>query len=129
MVVEIDPDIGRLAYALTPKYFRIQSPMFPPHLSIVRKEICISPEWGKREGDEVTFFYDSETRNDETYHWLRAWGDDLDGLRADLGLPHRAEITASPDLKDRYHITIGNTKHLQSVSREVRSVKLGEERE
>jgi hypothetical protein len=111
LVVAVDQGIVNVLFALTPKYYHLQRQMFPAHISVVRNEWFESPMWGKREGEGVYFTYDPRTREDRTYHWVRAWSERLIEVRAELGLPpHRLGTTLPPDGELCFHITIGNTK-------------------
>lgn len=111
LVVEVDRGIVAVIFALTPKYYNLQRPMYPAHISVVRNEWFESSEWGKRQGEGVYFTFDPRTRNDNTYHWVRVWSERLNEIRTELGLPlHRLGTTAPPDGELCYHMTIGNTK-------------------
>jgi hypothetical protein len=111
MVVNVDQGLVDVAFAMTPKYHRLQRQKYPPHISVVRNEWFESPLWGKHEGEVVEFTYDPCTRNDETYHWLRVWCDRLGEIRQELGLSPSRDLTRPPDGEDCFHITIGNTKN------------------
>ena len=112
LIVDVDQGIVNVLFALTPKYYKLQRQMYPAHLSVVRNEWFESSMWGAHEGEGVYFTYDPRTREDETYHWVRAWSERLLEIRAELGLPaHRLGTTAPPDGEQCFHITIGNTKH------------------
>lgn len=108
--ITIDPEIAKYYRKLTPKYCDVKSPMYAPHITVVRTGIENPPNqtvWGKYEGYIVEFDYDSEVRTDGTYFYLRAWSDRIGDIRVELGLP-RYRFN---DLEySAYHITIGNCK-------------------
>lgn len=114
LIVEASQGIVDLAFALTPKYFRLQRQAFPAHISVIRNEWFEHPRWGEHDGEAIEFWYDPMTRNDNTYHWLRVWSDRLCDIREELGLrPHRGGVTLPPDQELCFHMSIGNTKHLK----------------
>ena len=116
LVLVVDNDIGRFYRSLIPKYMNVKGPMYPSHISVVRNEIVPNLEvWGKYQDLQVDFEYDSFIFNDELYYWLNARSSFLEDVRAELGLPALSEFTRSPDGRHRFHITIGNTKHLRSI--------------
>ena len=111
MIVEVDQGIVDLAFALTPKYYKLKRQAFRAHISVVRNEWFDSPLWGKHEGEVIEFSYDPRTVNDETYHWMRAFCERLAQIRMELGRhPYRRGVTAPPDGEQCFHITVGNTK-------------------
>jgi hypothetical protein len=118
--VTIDPGIADLYRALVPKVVRIQKPRFPPHISVIRKESVPNLDlWGKYEGLEVDFEYDSYIYNDETYYWLRCYSPALVRIRRDLGLDDLSFLARPPDLADCFHTTLGNTKSAQRPPKSV----------
>jgi hypothetical protein len=111
MILDIDQGIVDLAFALTPKYYKLKRQAFRAHISVVRNEWFVSANWGMHEGEIVEFTYDPRTINDETYHWMRAWSDRLSQIRLELGRPaFRHGVTLPPDGELCFHITVGNTK-------------------
>lgn len=111
LILSVDQGIVDLAFALTPKYYKLQRQAFPAHISVVRNEWFKSDLWGTHEGERVEFTYDPRTRNDETYHWMRVWSERLSQIRVELGRPpFRGGVTLPPDGERCFHITVGNTK-------------------
>lgn len=111
LVVEVDPEIHRLARWLVPAEFGIIKPRYSPHITVVRRETPVVMErWGTDEGRTVEFWYETYVRNDETYWWLRVFSDDLAQVRKELGLLAYGRTSMAPDLKRCYHMTIGNVK-------------------
>jgi hypothetical protein len=109
--LEIDKNISRYYFSLIPKHIRLQSQMYAPHISVVRKETPINLDvWGKYDGEEIEFEYDNYVYNDNTYYWLNVFSDRLEKIRVELGLPVVSGITKSPDGKHKFHTTIGNIK-------------------
>lgn len=113
LIVAVDNEISYYYRALIPKYLQVRKPMYSSHISVVRNEVPPNlNRWGKYQGLEVNFEYESFIYNDELYYWLNAYSPILENVRVDLGLPNLSQYTRSPDGKHKFHITIGNTKHL-----------------
>ena len=56
--VVIDPGIADFYRALIPKWIYFNKPMYPPHISAIRKEIVPNLEaWRKYDGHEIDFTY------------------------------------------------------------------------
>jgi hypothetical protein len=110
IMVEVDPSLGSYYRSLAPKIVKLNKPLYPPHISVLRKETPINIEaWNKHEGREITFSYQG-VFNDEIYYWLEARSPALEEIRSELGLPLISGLTQSPDKRHRFHITIGNVK-------------------
>ena len=113
LVVDVDPGIHELARALIPKAARVQRPMYPPHISVVRKQVPTRLEhWGRHEGREVEFEYCTRVFNDHTYWWLRVFCKELEDVRVELGLEPHSSWTVAPDGRRCFHTTVGNTKRV-----------------
>jgi hypothetical protein len=109
--VDVDPGIAETYRALVPKSVRLQRTRYPPHISVVRKEMVAKlDEWGKHEGALIPFEYEPVVYNDETYYWLRCYSQVLVEIRRGLGLPDLSEMARGPDMFDSFHCTIGNCK-------------------
>lgn len=107
VIVEVDPEITRLARFLIPKYLPWNYPKYAPHISVVRKEIPpLRQNWGLYSDQWVDFEYDPEVSSDETYYWLRVFAPALSDLRVGLGLPP----SRSPKKDALFHITVANRK-------------------
>jgi hypothetical protein len=113
LIVEVDDDLGNYYRQFIPRAWQVRKPMYPSHISIVRNEAPPNLSvWNKYQNKEIDFEYDSFIYFDEIYYWLNAYSAILEDIRLELGLPNLSEFTKSPDGKHRFHITIGNTKHL-----------------
>lgn len=113
LIVAVSDEIGRYYRALIPPSFRVQRPLYPTHISVVRNEVPINVKaWKKYHGSELVFEYDSFIHSYGVYYWLNASSSQLENIRLELGLPNVSEYTKSPDSNSNFHITIGNTKHL-----------------
>jgi hypothetical protein len=108
LIVEVDNDIGNYYRSLVPS--RIQKPMFPSHISVVRENNLLSEFWQKYHNQEIDFYYNHYIYNDDIYYWLEASCDLLECIRTELGLEPTSYYTKSPDGQHKFHITIGNTK-------------------
>lgn len=114
LTVEVDDDIGKYYRSFLPKAWGVQKPMYASHISTVRNEVPVNlSAWGKYQSQDVEFRYDYFVFNDDVYYWLNCFSPTLENVRQELGLPITSEFTRSPDGKHRFHITIGNTKHLR----------------
>ena len=105
-VIYIDQQIAEYYRALLPKAWYIQPQRYPAHITIVRAKME-SPNkkfWGRYEGEQVEYEYESGIKNDGLYFWLSAWSPRITEIRQELGLP------AQRDRFKVYHITVGNTK-------------------
>lgn len=113
LVVDIDPEIARLARYFVPKHVTLNTTRYAPHISVVRLETPKNLEvWGERDGKEVGFKYSPLLVNDHTYWWLRVWSDELVDLRVRMGLLPYGKMAKPPDGVHCFHTTIGNTKKL-----------------
>jgi hypothetical protein len=113
LIVDVDNEIGSYYRSLIPKYLQVRKPMYSSHISIVRNEIPPNLNmWGKYQSTQVSFEYESFIYSGELYYWLNAYSSILEDIRIELGLSNLSEYTKSPDGKHKFHITIGNTKHL-----------------
>lgn len=111
--MSVDNNLGKYYRWFIPKALSVKEPMYPSHISVVRNEVLPNYEkWGKYQGLKVAFLYEPYIYNDETYYWLNAYSPVLEQVREELGLPMVSDITMSPDKKHKFHITIGNVKHL-----------------
>jgi hypothetical protein len=111
LIVEVDPEIARLARYFVPKSVPLRKPRYEPHITVVRREVPPHLEhWGCDEGRVVEFEYEPFLYHDESYWWLRVFSDDLAAVRQRLGLVGYGRTSVAPDLKRCYHTTIGNLK-------------------
>jgi len=117
LIVEVDPELGRLYRSLIPKYLHPQPTRYPPHITVVRRETPpASWRWRHLDGCQITFFYDPEVQYNEVYFWLRCWSQSLIEIRLDFGLPEHTEYTRPPDGEECFHCTVANAKALRGVS-------------
>lgn len=115
LVVEVAPDISRLARSLIPRSFLAQGTRYPPHITVVRNEdVADHPAWMKRDGDSIQFSYSSMIYNDEVYFWHRVHSDLILDVRVELGLPLHTDFTRAPDGHESFHITVANRKNVRS---------------
>lgn len=114
LIVDVDNEIGNYYRSLIPKYLQVRKPMYSSHISIVRNEVPSNLNmWGKYQGTQVSFEYEPFIYSGELYYWLNAYSSILEDVRIELGLSNLSEYTKSPDGKHKFHITIGNLKHLR----------------
>jgi hypothetical protein len=114
LIVEVDQGISEYYRSLIPKYKDVRGQRYRAHISVVRKEVPPRLEnWGKYNGEEVEFCYNSCVRWGTVYYWLDAYSKRLEEIRVELGLPISSEYTRPPDSFEKvFHITIGNRKEL-----------------
>lgn len=113
LVVEIDPGISEFYRALIPKYYpALNRQYYPPHISVVRKEIPLNMNvWRKYEGKLIRFQYSNEIQFGKTYCWLNCFCVELEEIRKELGLPVSSPYTLPPEgFTKAFHSTIGNYK-------------------
>lgn len=111
LVLQCGSEIGkyyrRLYDYLTNNCRKIQAPGWKDHITIGRNEKPpdeFQSLWGKYEGLEVEFEYNSVPRTNGQYYWLDVKCDWLLDLREELGLPREPEF--------KLHLTIGNNINL-----------------
>jgi hypothetical protein len=115
LVLEVDSQISDYYRALMPRSIRINRQYYPPHISVVRKEIPPNMDaWDKYEDKEIDFSYENIIHTDgKVYYWINAYSNRLDEIRLELGLPLTSLYTLPPKGFDKcYHITIGNIKNI-----------------
>lgn len=106
--VEVCPELARYYRAQIP--FPTNKTRYNPHITVVRNE-----KWDVEFLDltTFTFHYDHEVYWNDTYVWLAVECKPLEEFRLAHGLPAISEFTQSPDLRHRFHITIGNMKGMK----------------
>lgn len=115
VIVRVDPGISNYYYYQITQlaHIDIQRQRWAPHISVVRKEMPrFLNFWKKYEGAKIPFEYEYYVYNDNRYYWLNVYSPKLEEIRKELGLTRVSAITRGPDGKHRFHITIGNTKHV-----------------
>lgn len=112
LILLVDKEIASYYRSMVPQYKKINSTRYAPHISVVRKEVPVNlAAWGKYEGQEINFIYDSEIKFGEVYWWLNCFSKNLEKIRIELGLPVSSLYTLPPDGYEKcFHMTIGNTK-------------------
>jgi hypothetical protein len=112
LIVEVDPQIVAYYRSLIPKWVKTNPQMYPPHISVVRKEVPPRLEyWGKHGGEEVPFLYSNIVHAGTVYYWLNAFSNRLEEIRLELGLEVSSPYTLPPEGFDKcFHVTIGNCK-------------------
>lgn len=121
LVVEIDQALGDYYRSLMPKYLNAKPQRYSTHITVVRpeKEVPVNMSaWGKYEGEQVEFLYESDVIHGKTYYWLRVLCKRLEEIRVELGLglersktPSDASYSEPPEGYAKFfHITIANNK-------------------
>ncbi len=111
LIVEVDPEITRLARALVPSHLYPQPTRYAAHITVVRKETPSRPEaWGAFEGREAVFSYTPEVAHDDAHFWLCCWSPFLLSVRYGLGLPLMTALTRPPSGQDCFHITVATAR-------------------
>ena len=113
MVVDVDQAIMDLYRSLIPKAIQTNKPMYPAHISVVRKETPTNTSvWMKHDKEIIRFFYSPIIHLGNLYCWLNVYCHRLEEIRQELGLPVHSRITNPPceGFKQCFHITIGNFK-------------------
>jgi len=117
LVLEIEQDLADYYRSLIPKYYHVNRQRYGAHVSVVRKETPANPDaWGKYEGEEIEFVYDSEIKRGTVYWWLNVFCVRLEEIRVELGLPVSSQYTLPPEgFVKCFHTTIGNSKGMSSL--------------
>lgn len=112
LVVEIDSEISGYYRSLIPKWIHSNRQLYPPHISVVRKEVPkIMAAWNKYDGQEIEFWYENIIHFGSVYLWLNAFSSRLEEIRVELGLPISNIYTLPPEGYTKcFHITLGNFK-------------------
>lgn len=113
LVVEVDRGLSDYYRSLIPKWNEVAPQMYPPHISVVRKETPKNLDvWGKYEGKIVEFAYTNHVYEGTVYWWLNAFSKELEDIRIELGLPVSTRYTRPPSDKwiRCFHLTLGNKK-------------------
>ena len=113
MVVDIDQGIMDFYQSLIPKYIKYNKPLYPAHISVVRKETpTITEPWLKHQGEKIEFRYSPIIHSGELYIWLNVYCKRLEDIRRELGLPVHSWVTnpPAPGFEQCFHSTIGNFK-------------------
>lgn len=112
LVVEADQQLADYYRALIPKYKNVNRQRYGAHISVVRKETPVNLDfWGKYEGLEIDFLYDTEVKWGTVYYWINCFSKKLEEIRTELGLPVSSQYTRPPDSFIKcFHLTIGNSK-------------------
>lgn len=114
LVLEVDKGIADFYRSLIPKWIKVNSQMYAPHISVVRKEVPANLDvWGKYEGEIINFLYENQVNNGIIYYWLNAFCIRLEKIRIELGLPVSSQYTLPPEgFTKCFHITIANEKKI-----------------
>jgi len=111
LIVEVDPEIVRYYRYFVPEWVKLNKQKHKPHISVVRNETPnMLDKWGLHENQEVSFQYSNDIQHGQVYYWLEVYSQDLEYIRAELGLTPHSDITMPPDHNRCFHITIGNLK-------------------
>lgn len=112
LIVVVDPNISLYYRSLVPKWMPLNPQKYPPHISVVRREVPPNmAAWGKYQKETIDFTYSNEICNGKVYYWLNAFSKRLEEIRTELGLSISSEYTRPPDSWTKcFHITIGNCK-------------------
>ena len=116
LVVEVDQELARFYRSLIPKWIGVTRPRWPAHITVVRSEkespVDLSV-WGKYEGYQIKFLYNSDVQFGKIYYWLDVLCKDLEEIRKELGMSVTSQYTRPPDGFSKYfHCTIANLKDI-----------------
>lgn len=114
LILEVEKDLIEYYYSLIPKWLNVNKNRYSPHITVVRtqKETPLNTKfWGKYEGQQVEFIYNSMIQYDELYYWLNILSVKLEEIRLELGLKVDNFGNKPPEgFKKYFHCTIGNKK-------------------
>lgn len=107
LILLIDREIVNYYYSLIPKYYYPNRQFYPPHITVVRCRIEKPANldfWGKYQGEELQFSYNSVIEYVEPYFYINCWSPKLCKIRQELGLlPFRQGFNS-------FHFSIANLK-------------------
>lgn len=114
LVVDVDQGLADYYRSLIPKSISFNRQKYPPHISVVRKEVPINLDlWGKYNGHEIEFVYSNVIRWGQVYYWLDVFSTRLEEIRLELGLPVSSQYTLPPDgFVKCFHCSLCNRKGL-----------------
>lgn len=112
LILIVDPEIVRYYRSLIPKWCVAYPQLYPPHISVVRKEHPPNtPVWGRHEGELIKFKYSNNIYQGTVYWWLNAFSLRLEEIRMELGLSVSSEYTRPPEgFIKCFHISLANKK-------------------
>lgn len=118
LILSIDPGINNFYRSLIPRWIPLNSQMYPPHISVVRKEIPKSMEfWGVSEGEQIEFGYSPIIQWGTMYYWLDCYSRRLEEIREQLGLPLATQYPCLREgFRKTFHTTLGNVKVLNGTN-------------
>lgn len=107
LIIDCDEELSRylrhLYFLSTYRTTTVQSPLWGPHISVIRGEEPPHKEaWEKLDGQEVEFEYEPLVQEGQGYLWVAVQCEPALSLREELGLSREPD----PPL----HLTIGNLK-------------------
>lgn len=108
LIVRMDQGIIDFYRSLVPKWVRLNSQMYPAHVSVVRKVVPVNLGfWGRYEGEVVDFEYSPVVCNEGVYYWLNVFSRRLEEVRVELGLSPTRVFEGGLSC---FHATVGNIK-------------------
>ena len=111
LILQVDQGISDFYRSMIPRYYHVQKPRYPAHISIIREEqIQNIHTLDTYNLTDVDFFYNTYIQNDDTYWWLNVSCCKLNMIRCELGLQEWSVLCRPPDGSNHFHITIANTK-------------------
>lgn len=112
LALYVDQEIVNYYKSLIPKYFHVNKPRWPAHITVVRNEVPLNLlNWCKHENKEIAFKYSPFINRGKIYYWLNAFSKELEEIRIELGLPVYSQYSLPPEGYIKcFHITIANDK-------------------
>ena len=109
LVLRVCYDLSEYYKWFIPFCMKYNRPRYPPHITVVRtgiETIQNKDKWKEHEGEKIPFLYDPYLYIDDTYIWLKAYSNELQKIRMELGLPAMRERFGE------FHITVANRKNI-----------------
>ena len=113
-VVDVDQGIMDFYQAMIPKYIKFSKPLYPAHISVVRKETPTKTDaWLRYQGEKIEFQYSPYIHSGEIYMWLNVFCKRLEEIRKELGLPNQiwADNPPASGFEKCFHMTVCNFKN------------------
>ena len=111
VTVIVDQSLANYYLSLIPKYHKVKRPRWRAHVTVVRPEEnpTITSNWGKHEGEVVTFVYDPIILVEKGFWWFNLWCREMEQIRLELGISIKSRITIPPPGYTKcFHCTVGN---------------------
>lgn len=113
VTASICQDLADYYLSLIPKAWKVIKPRWSAHVTIARPEENPTNlhNWGKHEGQIVSFIYDPTILEEKGFWWFNLWCVEMEQIRLELGLSIKSRITIPPPGYSKcFHCTVATDK-------------------